>query len=158
LDNIKKGIKIEQSLQYVSNAQKAGLLVHGCFMVGNKGETRATMKKTLEFACATNPDTAQFFPLIPYPGTEAFDWAREKGYLSTLDYSKWLTGEGLHECVVNLPGLSSEELVSFCNGARKKYYLRPRYLMRKLIQVIRSADERKRTRKSFGQFRKFLLK
>jgi anaerobic magnesium-protoporphyrin IX monomethyl ester cyclase len=157
LNNIKKGIKLDQSREYVANAEKAGLLVHGCFMVGNKGETRATMEKTLEFACATSPDTAQFFPLIPYPGTEAFEWAKENGHLTTLNYSKWLTEEGLHECVINLPGLSSAELVSFCNDARRKYYLRPRYLLRKLFQIILSAEERKRTMKSFKQFRKFLL-
>lgn len=158
LNNIKKGITLEQSRLYVKNARKAGLLVHGCFMVGNKGETRASMEKTLRFALETNPDTAQFFPLIPYPGTDAFKWATANGCLSTLDYSKWLTEEGLHECVINLPGLSSNELVSFCDDARKKYYLRPRYLFRKLTQVMVSTEERKRTLKSFKQFRKFLLK
>ncbi len=45
LNNIRKGIKVDQSRQYVINAQKAGLLVHGCFMVGNKGETRANHGK-----------------------------------------------------------------------------------------------------------------
>lgn len=158
LNNIRKGIKVDQSRQYVINAQKAGLLVHGCFMVGNKGETRATMGKTLEFACATNPDTAQFFPMIPYPGAEAFGWAKEHGHLSTLDYSKWLTEDGLHQCVVNLPGLPAQELVSFCDDARRKYYLRPRYLFKKLLQTIVSTNERKRTLKSFRQFRKFLFK
>lgn len=157
LNNIKKGISVSQSRRFVTNAQKAGLLVHGCFMVGNKGETRSSMQETLAFAIETNPDTAQFFPLLPYPGTEAFSWARENGYLSTLDYSKWVTEEGLHECVVNLPGLPSDKLASFCDYARKKYYLRPRYLFRKLKQIVWSAEERKRTLKSFKQFRKFLL-
>jgi radical SAM superfamily enzyme YgiQ (UPF0313 family) len=158
LNNIKKGIKVDQSRQYVADAQKAGLLVHGCFMIGNKGETRATMEKTMEFALEANTDTAQFIPLIPYPGTQAFDWAKENGCLSTLDYSKWSTEDGLHQCVVNLPGLPAEELVSFCDDARRKYYLRPRYLFRKLVQTIVSASERKRTLKSFRQFRKFLFK
>jgi radical SAM superfamily enzyme YgiQ (UPF0313 family) len=158
LNNIKKGITLEQSRLYVKNARKAGLLVHGCFMVGNKGETRASMDKTLRFALETNPDTAQFFPLIPYPGTEAFKWATENECLTTLDYSKWLTEDGLHECVVNLPELSAKELVSFCDDARRKYYLRPGYLFRKMAQVMFSGEERKRTLKSFKQFRKFLLK
>jgi radical SAM superfamily enzyme YgiQ (UPF0313 family) len=158
LNNIKKGITLEQSRRFVQNAQSAGLLVHGCFMVGNRGETRQTMQKTLGFAMETNPDTAQFFPLIPYPGTEAFIWAKENGHLTTLDYSKWLTDEGLHECVVNLPEIPSAELVSFCDDARKRYYLRPRYLLRKLGQVVMSAEERKRTLISLKQFRKFLLR
>jgi radical SAM superfamily enzyme YgiQ (UPF0313 family) len=158
LNNIRKGIKLDQSRQYVTDAQKAGLLVHGCFMVGNKGETRASMQKTLDFALTTNPDTAQFFPMIPYPGTEAFGWAKQNGHLATMDYSKWLTEDGLHECVVNLPEIPSGDLVSFCDDARKKYYLRPRYLFKKLVQTVMLPEERKRTLKSFNQFRKFLLK
>jgi hypothetical protein len=75
-----------------------------------------------------------------------------------MDYSKWLTEDGLHECVVNLPEIPSGDLVSFCDDARKKYYLRPRYLFKKLVQTVMLPEERKRTLKSFNQFRKFLLK
>lgn len=158
LNNIHKGTKVEQSREFMKNAKKAGLLVHGCFMVGNKGETKNSMQKTLDLAMELSPDTAQFFPLIPYPGTEAYDWAKENGYLKTLSYDQWLTKDGLHECVLNLPDLSSEELVGFCNAARKKYYLRPKYVFYKLQQSLLSADERKRTWKSFKQFSKFLFK
>lgn len=140
---------IEKRMRVVDSA----LHLHGCFMVGNKGETRATMEETLRFAVVTNPDTAQFFPLIPYPATEAFAWARENGNLATTDYARWLTAEGQHQCVLNLPGLSAEELVSFCDHARKRYYLRPRYLLHKLAQCLRSPAERQRTLKSFRQFR-----
>lgn len=158
LNNIRKGIKIEQSRLFMQNARKAGLLVHGCFMVGNKGETKASMQKTLELALELSPDTAQFFPLIPYPGTEAYKWAKENGYLKDLKFDQWLTKEGLHECVLNLPELSSEDLVKFCDNARKKYYLRTKYIFYKFRQCMFSAEERKRTMKSFKQFAKFLLK
>ena len=157
LNNIKKGTTLDQSHRYIAAANKAGLLVHGCLMVGNKGENRASMEKTLEFAIKANPDTAQFIPLIPYPGTQAFDWAKENGYLTTLDYSKWSTEDGLHQCVVNLPGLPAEELVAFCDHARKRYYLRPRYVLRKLWQTMVLPNERRRTLISFRQFRKFLF-
>lgn len=157
LNGIKKGITLEQSRRYTTEARKAGLLVHGCFMVGNKGETPATLKKTVDFAILNNPDTAQFFPLIPYPGTEAFEWARANGYLSTLDYSKWLTREGLHQCVLNLPELSADTIVKSCDDARRKFYLRPGYLFRKLLQIVVYREERKRTLKSLRQFYKFLF-
>ncbi len=38
---------------------------------------KETMKETLDFAKKLKPDTAQFFPLMVYPGTEAFDWAKK---------------------------------------------------------------------------------
>ncbi len=156
LNNIHKGTKIEQAVEYMKNARKAGLLVHGCFMVGNKGETKETMKKTLEFAMKLSPDSAQFFPLIPYPGTEAFSWAKENGYIKTFDYSKWLKEDGNHECVLNLPGITSEELVEFCNYARKKFYLRPGYLAYKAVQSLLNFDEMKRNLKAFSRLLKFV--
>lgn len=158
LNNIKKGIKIEQSKIFMNNAKKAGLLVHGCFMVGNKGETKDSMQKTLDLALELSPDTAQFFPLIPYPGTEAYEWAKENNYLKNIPFDQWLTQDGLHECVLNLPNITSDELVQFCDTARKKYYLRPKYVFYKFKQSILSSSERKRTLKSFKQFAKFLFK
>ena len=156
LNNIKKGTKIEQAIEYMKNAKKAKLLVHGCFMVGNKGEIKETMQKTLDFAIKLNPDSAQFFPLIPYPGTQAFDWAKENGYIKTYDYSKWLKEDGNHECVVSYPNLSSEDLVDFCTYARRKFYLRPRYLMYKAFQSLRNFDEMKRNLKAFGRLLRFM--
>lgn len=156
LNNIKKGTKIEQAIEYMKNAKKAKLLVHGCFMVGNKGETKETMQKTLDFALNLNPDSAQFFPLIPYPGTQAFGWAKENGYIKTFDYSKWLKEDGNHECVLNLPEISGEELVEFCDYARRKFYLRPRYLFGKTIQSLTNLDEMKRNLKAFVRLLRFI--
>ncbi len=158
LNNIKKGTKIEQAVEYMKNARKAKLLVHGCFMVGNKGETKRTMEQTLKFAMKLNPDSAQFFPLIPYPGTQAYEWAKENKYIKTFDYSKWLKEDGMHECVLNLPNLSSDELVEFCDYARRKFYLRPKYLMYKAIQSLSNFDEMKRNLKAFAKLIKFLIK
>lgn len=79
LDAMRKGIQVEQFYQFREDARRAGVLVHGCFMAGGPGETRETLAKTLELAKALDPDTAQFFPLMVYPGTEAYDWARERG-------------------------------------------------------------------------------
>jgi radical SAM superfamily enzyme YgiQ (UPF0313 family) len=50
LDNIKKSLTIEQIRTFMKNAKRAGILVHGCFMVGNRGETAETLGKTLRFA------------------------------------------------------------------------------------------------------------
>ena len=75
LKNIHKGTTVEQIEAYVANARKAGLMIHACYMVGNQGETHETMKETLAAAMRFKTDTAQFFPLIPYPGTGAYNWA-----------------------------------------------------------------------------------
>lgn len=158
LNNMYKGMKLESMYKFMEDARKAKVLVHGCFMVGNPGETKESLLKTLDLAIYLNPDTAQFYPIMVYPGTEAYEWAKEKGFLKTEDYSKWLTDEGLHNSVVGTEKLSPEELVKFCDFARKKFYLRPRYIFSKLYQIARTPDEITRKFKAFRTFVKYLIK
>lgn len=156
LDNIKKGTKVEQFQEYVDNAKKAGLLIHACYMVGNRGETKETMEQTLELALKLNTDTAQFFPLIPYPGTEAYDWAYENGYIE-LDYEKYCLPDGTHNTVLSMPHLTAQEMVDFCNMARKKYYLRPRYILHRLRVGLTDFSDLKRSLKAFGKLKHYLF-
>ncbi len=158
LDNMHKGITLEQSRKFNAAAKKAKLRVHGCFMVGNPGETKQTMLETLAFAKTLRMDTVQFFPLMVYPGTEAYEWAEQNHYISAKSYDEWLLPDGCHNCVLETEELSSKELVDFCNYARKKLYLRPSYILMKLGQVLTSAEDFKKTMKSFLTFRKYLFR
>jgi radical SAM superfamily enzyme YgiQ (UPF0313 family) len=158
LNNIKKGISLKRIRRFFRDAKKAGILVHGCFLVGNKGDNHDTLEQTLGFSKELNPDTAQFFPLMVYPGTEAYQWAKEENLIHSQDFSQWVTEEGLHNCVVELPELSSEDLVAFCDRARREFYLRPEYFLWKSRQVFRNPSELKRTAKSMKTFFKYLLR
>ena len=158
LDNIKKGVSLRQIRKFFKDAKRTGVLVHGCFLVGNRGENGETLEDTLRFAKELNPDTAQFFPLMIYPGTEAYQWAKEENLILTEDYSEWVTEEGLHHCVLQLPGLSNSDLVAFCDRARQEFYLRPGYFVWKLRQVLRHPSELERTAKSLKTFVKYLLR
>jgi radical SAM superfamily enzyme YgiQ (UPF0313 family) len=154
---MRKGIRVEQFFRFREDARRAGVLVHGCFMAGGPGETRASLAKTLELAKALDPDTAQFFPLMVYPGTDAYRWASEGGYLTSEDYREWLTAEGLHRTVLRQPGLSAEELVSWCDRARRSFYLRPRYVAAKMGQILRRPAEAGRVLRAGRTFFRHLL-
>ncbi len=147
LDDMKKLLKVDKVRQFFKDAKKAGIMIHGCFMVGNKGDTKETLEQTLAFAKELNPDTAQFFPLMVYPGTEAYNWARENDFLVSHNYADWVTPEGLHNSVVNRPDLSARELVEFCDRARREFYVRPSYITSKAVQAIRDPQEIKRLAK-----------
>ncbi|MBI5144112.1 MAG: radical SAM protein [Candidatus Omnitrophica bacterium] len=157
LDNIHKDIKLEDMARFNEDAKRAGLLVHGCFMIGNPGETFETLNETLEFAKRLNCDTAQFFPLMLYPGTEAYDWAKENGYIKSKDFSDWLTGDGLHNAVLATERLSAKDLVDFCDYARKQFYLRPNYVFYKSLKCLSNPGELIRTSKAFRSFYKHLF-
>lgn len=158
LDNIKKATNIDTIRRFAADARRAGILIHGCFMVGNRGETRETLRKTLDFAKALNPDTAQFYPIMVYPGTEDYNYFREKGWIVSDNYREWLTDDGLHSSVVSNPDLTYDELVCFCARARREFYLRPRYLFQKAWQTVRHPSEAGRNIKAFGTFSKYLFR
>ncbi|MDI6721736.1 MAG: radical SAM protein, partial [Candidatus Aenigmarchaeota archaeon] len=133
LENIDKRITPEMILEFSQNTRKAGLLVHGCFMAGNRGETRGTLEESLELALKMMDDTMQFFPLMVYPGTKDYEWAKGKGLLTIKDFSDYVTEDGCHNSVLRMPDMHSDEMRNWCDYARRRYYLRPRYIAYKLI-------------------------
>ena len=157
LKYMKKNLQLNKTKQFMNNCKTAGIMVHGCFMVGNLNETKDTLQKTLNLALDMNPDTAQFFPIMVYPGTTAYTEAKERGLLASENYSDWLTSDGLHNTTVNLPHITQLELVGFCDSARRKFYLRPSYIFKKILQSLRSFDELKRNLKGFKNLSKYLL-
>jgi len=144
LDNVHKKTTKDLQLKFMKDANKVGLLVNGCFVLGLQGDTEETIRRTIEFAKELNPDTAQFYPIMVYPSTEAYGWAKENGYLTTNDFSKWVTKEGLHTTTVSRPELSAKRLVELCDEARREFYLRPSYILSKLKQIITRPREAKR--------------
>ena len=157
LDSMRKGIKMERMRQFMLEAKKAGLLIHGCFMIGFPGETAESVQKTVDLAIQLKPDTVQFYPVMVYPGTEAYDTYAQKGWITARGYSEWITADGLHNCVVRNETLNSEDLVWLCDQARRRFYLRPNYLAYKLIQILKTPTEFVRTAKAARTFFKHLL-
>ena len=157
LNNIRKGTTAAQIERCIADARRAGLMVHACYMVGNPGETRETMKKTLRAALRFHTDTAQFFPLTPYPGTCAYAWAQKSGFLRG-GYGDYLQADGTLNCILERPDLPARELVDFCAHARKKYYLRPRYIVHRLWRGLLDFQDLKRSLKAFARLRRTLFR
>ena len=148
----------DEAHRFVRRCQDSGIMVHGCFMVGNLNETPASMEKTLGFAKKLRPDTAQFFPIMVYPGTVAYQEAKKRDYIQIEDWGAWLTKDGLHNSVVTLPNITHEELVSFCDRARRSFYLDPSYLLYKLKQSLTDRRELQRNLKGFMTLSKYLIR
>ena len=127
-------------------------------MIGNLNETKETLEQTLRFSKQLQVDTAQFFPIMVYPGTSAYAEAEERGLLRSTNFNDWLTETGLHDSVVDLPNLSAEDLVRFADRARREFYLRPKYIWLKFKQSLKSMDEFKRNLKGFKKLSYYLVR
>ncbi|KPL07119.1 hypothetical protein AMJ86_05805 [bacterium SM23_57] len=158
LDSWKKHSTPDRMLQFARDARRAGIYIHGCFLVGGVEETPDTMEQTLTLAKKLTLDTAQFYPMMVYPGTEEYDRLCELGYLRSQDFRHWLTPEGLHASVVDTPQISGDELMRFCDRARREFYLRPSYLARTLMRTATHPKQISRTFKAFKTFVHHLAK
>jgi radical SAM superfamily enzyme YgiQ (UPF0313 family) len=156
LTNIDKRATADMILEFSRNTRRAGLLVHGCFMAGNRGETRTTLEQSLQMSLRLMDDTMQFFPLMVYPGTKDYEWAKREGLLTAHSWADYLTEDGNHNSVLRMPDMDSDEIREWCNAARRRYYLRPRYLAYKLLQQVRHPSEMRRTFKAARRFIRFL--
>ncbi len=125
LDNVRKGIKVEQSEKTIRNAHDAGIVTVGHFIFGLEGETKETMKDTLKFAKKLPLDFAEFYIATPFPGSELFDELSIEKH-NAVDWSKFEYSYG------NIPNKEELKLEEFRVRAYREFYMRPRMLYRML--------------------------
>jgi radical SAM superfamily enzyme YgiQ (UPF0313 family) len=75
LDRIKKNITLDQVRQAVTFTNKVKIKNAVNFIVGHQDETYQDAQETLKFAKSLNTNYVNFYNLVPYPGTEVYDWA-----------------------------------------------------------------------------------
>ena len=119
----------------IDNMRDAGIRSFAFFIFGYPGESLQTIEHTIDYALELNPDFANFYPAVPYPGTELYNKAIRDGLLveedwSRMEYSYYLLrGNGLDETVV----------MDAINRAKRRFFMRPKYLARKLADVVKLA-------------------
>ena len=81
-----KPVRLERVPDVVRMARECGLLVKGFFMLGYPGETKETMRRTIDFACSLDLDWSFFFIATPLPHTEMWETCVKKGYFDPSDF------------------------------------------------------------------------
>jgi radical SAM superfamily enzyme YgiQ (UPF0313 family) len=122
LDAVGKGATVDEAVRAVSAVKAAGIKAAGHFVLGLPGETRESLEKTLELARRLPLDFEQFYCAVPFPGSRLYDEALGKGWLSEGDFSRYRQDEAILE----LPGLSPEEVMAYRQAAYRHFYTRPR--------------------------------
>jgi radical SAM superfamily enzyme YgiQ (UPF0313 family) len=141
LKNIKKGATVEQARAFAKNCKKVGIRIHGDFIIGLPGETRDTIKRTIDFAKEIDPETIQVSIAHAYPGTELYDQLNGNSFM----HSEAIADGGGHQLPhIEYPGLPLEEMMAAVNRFYDSYYFRPRVVWRIVRDSLWDAHERKR--------------
>jgi radical SAM superfamily enzyme YgiQ (UPF0313 family) len=128
-----KRLEGEKIRTAIANMRTAGIRSFGFFILGYPGDTPDSLDRTISYAIDLAPDFANFYPAVPYPGTELYAKAKRDGLLASEDWSRMeysyylLQGNGLDEPTV----------MRAINRAKRRFYLRPGYLVRHAGDVAR---------------------
>jgi radical SAM superfamily enzyme YgiQ (UPF0313 family) len=137
------------ALRFTANAKKLGLAVHGDFIVGLPGETRESLKNTVEFAKRLDVETIQVSIAHPYPGTEFYDYVKRNGLITSDD----MTDDAGHQLPnIIYPGLDRAELVDWVERFYGEYYFRPRVAWRLVRNAMFDSSERRRLYKEAREY------
>jgi len=131
--NIKKQTTIEQIRSVVEMINAADIEAWGYFVLGLPGDSEGSLNSTIDFALSLPLKIAKFDIGTPYPGTEFYDWAKNKGYLRASEFEEL---DQNASAVVEYPDLSCAEIKAAVRKANRRFYLRPRILFRMLREAL----------------------
>ncbi len=143
LNTIDKGIEVSKSREVIKLTWEAGIVPHGFMMLGISGETRQTIKESINF-CKETGIQAEFTIATPIPGTKLYQEAQNKGKIRSLKELLESWGNWLEEVPVNLTDIDVRELQRLKKRAEKEVYYS--YIMKRKKHVIRMLLQEFRTK------------
>lgn len=140
LNQSRKGTTLEQTKRAVYLAKQAGLEVTGHCIIGLPGETKETIHQTEKFVAGLDLNFVQFYCAVPFPGSDFYKLAKEKGWIISNNWSLYEQNFS----VLNYPKLSSQEVIDLRQQAYRNFYLSPKTILKTLLRL--------RTPKEFFNF------
>lgn len=139
LNKIRKGITLKQIRKAVKWANESGIETRGSFMFALPGETPEMGEKTINFAISLDLNYAQFLLTTPFPGTKLLEQCEKEGRLS-LDYDKYSVFQPVF---IPFGYKNKEQLVKILKRAYRRFYLRPKYILKHLKKIKSWEDIKK---------------
>ena len=131
LKDYNKHISLEKIKKNISLTKEAGIETYGFFMLGNKSETKETIKDTIKLAKELDLDYAHFQRYTIWPNRGDYNELK-----SALGYDLWreyITNNSFTIQKRNLCGqLSERELNIALKRCYLQFYFRPSYILKRL--------------------------
>ena len=129
--NMQKKLETDKIKRAVGLLKEVGILSFGFFIYGYPGETERDLYETTKFAISLPLDYANFYPAVPYPGTDFYYKSMENGYLyqnlwNKMEYSSY---------VLKTKDLDEDIVKKAISHAYLRFYFRPRFIYRHLRNI-----------------------
>ncbi len=131
---IRKNISLGEAAQVIGTCSRLGIRTKGFFIVGHPGETLDTINQTIQLAVDLPLDDVVVTLNTPLPGTEQYRTADDYGSLDRRDWAEF----NMWNPVFVPNGLSMHILVAKHKEFYRRFYLRPRIILRYLQNILSS--------------------
>lgn len=132
LKNIHKGETIESIEKAINSAHDAGLIINGAFVLSLPGDTKETMRETIDFAKRMPLDRAFFTLMDVIPGCEIWNRNKEK-------YKNFQTESSYAKPVIIPENMTEEDLIKLQEQAMHEFYFRPK-IMFNIVKLMRPSQ------------------
>lgn len=133
LRRIRKGATAADNVQAAKWARKAGLQTYGFWMIGFPWDDEEHIADTIKCMYECDTDFVEIHIALPYVGTEFYNECASLGVLS----GKAVGYDYFHASTVDVPGFEPGELERLRLKELRKYYMRPKSVLRKASYVVR---------------------
>jgi radical SAM superfamily enzyme YgiQ (UPF0313 family) len=111
------------------NMRDAGIKSFAFFIFGYPGENLTTIDQTIDYAISLDPDFANFYPAVPYPGTGLYEKSVREGLLPAAAQDDWARMEYSYYLLEG-NGLNHRVVLDAITRAKRRFFLRPGYVVR----------------------------
>ena len=137
-DGADKRLRTDDIIGTVRLIQNAGIAVIGNFMFGLRDDTVETMQQTLDLAIRCEPEFANFYSVMAYPGSKLYAEAIEKGW--TLPNTWRGFSQHNDDCrPLDTAHVDAATVLRFRDEAFRTFYTNSSYLNRIRVQFGTSA-------------------
>ena len=126
VDSAEKNLNLKVASKNMLLTKKLGIKMHLTFTLGLPGETRETIKETINYALFHDPESVQFSIMTPFPGTKFYDLLNEKGMIVSTNFDNY---DGNTRSVIRTEKLSPKELT---NAQKYAYHMWHNHKIKKI--------------------------
>ena len=127
-----KQITREQTERAFRIAREVGVDTRGYFMIGYYDASPDDVEETINFAAGLGLDWASFSVATALPGTDLYDVAKERGYVTGDFWRQYTIDGGGQIPQLETETFTAEQLRAYRTKAYMKFYMRPDLIRRKL--------------------------
>ncbi len=149
LDLIGKGIQKESVHESCRIIKRAGLRLTGFFVLGLPYDTPESIGRTIEFARGLPLDIAQFSMFAPLPGSAGWELGLD-GEVLKMYADNWDDFSRYTYPIVESDALSREQLKILHGTALRRFYYRPRMVLKHLLSATSPQKLRSLIDKTFA--------